>query len=156
MNRLFLLLFVVFAVSMSFADSLPDKTIVIKSCNGSDEYAVSDILSIKFGSDNMVLGMKDGTVAGWPIDSIDVISFFYYESISGTGLVEPLFQSFSLLNGTLVVEAQFPVFVSLSTIDGKLLYSGNCNGELQLPLIEYGAGLYLLVIDGRTYKITMR
>lgn len=146
----------VFAVSMSFADSLPDKTIVIKSCNGSDEYAVSDILSIKFGSDNMVLGMKDGTVAGWPIDSIDVISFFYYESMPGTGLVEPLFQSFSLLNGTLVVEAQFPVFVSLSTIDGKLLYSGNCNGELQLPLIEYGAGLYLLVIDGRTYKITMR
>lgn len=146
----------VFAVSISFADSLPDKTIVIKSCNGSDEYAVSDILSIKFGSDNMVLGMKDGTVAGWPIDSIDVISFFYYESMPGTGLVEPLFQSFSLLNGTLVVEAQFPVFVSLSTIDGKLLYSGNCNGELQLPLIEYGAGLYLLVIDGRTYKITMR
>lgn len=146
----------VFAVSMSFADSLPDKTIVIKSCNGSDEYAVSDILSIKFGSDNMVLGMKDGTVAGWPIDSIDVISFFYYESMPGTGLVEPLFQSFSLLNGTLVVEAQFPVFVSLSTIDGKLLYRGNCNGELQLPLIEYGAGLYLLVIDGRTYKITMR
>lgn len=146
----------VFAVSMSFADSLPDKTIVIKSCTGSDEYAVSDILSIKFGSDNMVLGMKDGTVAGWPIDSIDVISFFHYESMPGTGLVEPLFQSFSLLNGTLVVEAQFPVFVSLSTIDGKLLYSGNCNGELQLPLIEYGAGLYLLVIDGRTYKITMR
>ena len=146
----------VFAVSMSFADSFPDKTIVIKSCNGSDEYAVSDILSIKFGSDNMVLGMKDGTVAGWPIDSIDVISFFHYESMPGTGLVEPLFQSFSLLNGTLVVEAQFPVFVSLSTIDGKLLYSGNCNGELQLPLIEYGAGLYLLVIDGRTYKITMR
>lgn len=149
-------MFFLFVALLYATASVPDKKIVVKGSDGCAEYAVADIQSIKFSNGNVQLGMKDGSVATWVAESISVMSFLYYEPSQETGIDETAIYPFSMSAGALVVEVSSTAVVSLSTIDGKQLFNGSCNGELRLPLCKYPAGIYLLVINGRTYKLMLR
>lgn len=156
MKRLSLLLYFVLAACMDVAASVPDKKIVVKSSNGSVEYVVADIRSIKFSNGDLLINMNDGSVATWATDNINIMSFLYYEPSPETGIDEKTLSPFSISAGVLRVESVVPAQVSFSTVEGKLLFKGNCNGELQLPVSGYPAGIYILCINGTTYKIINR
>ena len=138
------------------AASVPDKKIVVRSQQGSAEYAVADIMSLKFGNGDVYMNMNDGSVVNWAAGGIDMMSFLYYEPSPETGIGENCVQSFSILGGFIVITSSAPVKVTLTTIDGRSLFAGYCNGELRLPVQEYPAGVYLLSINGAIHKIMNR
>ena len=156
MRRIFCLLFCAASLPGLFALNLCDKKIVVKSSNGSAEYVVADIRSIKFSNGDLLINMNDGSVATWATDNINIMSFLYYEPSPETGIDEKTLSPFSISAGVLRVESVVPAQVSFSTVEGKLLFKGNCNGELQLPVSGYPAGIYILCINGTTYKIINR
>ena len=154
-KRIVFLLLLAVAAGIAAA-SVPDKKIVVRSWQGYAEYAVADIMSLKFGNGDVYMNMNDGSVVSWAAGSIDVISFLYYEPSPETGIGESCAQSFSILGGSIVITSSAPVKVTLTAIDGRSLFAGYCNGELRLPVQEYPAGVYLLSINGAIHKIMNR
>lgn len=156
MRRIFCLLFCAASLPGLFALNLCDKKIVVKSSNGSTEYVVSDIRSMKFNNGDVFINMNDGSVASWPANEINVMSFIYFEPSPETGIKKAESSPFTISSGVLRVESSLFVPVTLSTVDGKRLFKGYCCGELLLPLSLYPAGVYLLDINGTIYKIINR
>ena len=154
-KRIVFLLLLAVAAGIAAA-SVPDKKIVVRSWQGYAEYAVADIMSLNFGNSDVYMNMNDGSVVSWAAGSIDVMSFLYYEPSPETGIGESCAQSFSILGGSIVITSSAPVKVTLTTIDGRSLFAGYCNGELRLPVQEYPAGVYLLSINGAIHKIMNR
>lgn len=109
-----------------------------------------------WGTSFFCLNMNDGSVVNWAAGGIDMMSFLYYEPSPETGIGENCVQSFSILGGSIVITSSAPVKVTLTTIDGRSLFAGYCNGELRLPVQEYPAGVYLLSINGAIHKIMNR
>ena len=152
---LFLLVSLFIAGGVAKAD-IPDKKIVVKSRSGSAEYAIADIVSIKFGTGDVFINMSDGTTASWDTGSINAMSLVYCEPSPDTGIEETRLLPFSFSDGMLTVVSDVPVPVSLSTMDGKLLFGGSCCGELRLPVGNRPAGVYVLNVGGVIYKIMNR
>ena len=94
-KRIVFLLLLAVAAGIAAA-SVPDKKIVVRNRQGSAEYAVADIMSLKFGNGDVYMNMNDGSVVNWAAGGIDMMSFLYYEPSPETGIGENCVQSFSI------------------------------------------------------------
>ena len=110
-KRIVFLLLLAVAAGIAAA-SVPDKKIVVRSRQGSAEYAVADIMSLKFGNGDVYMNMNDGSVVNWAAGGIDLMSFLYYESSPETCIGENCVQSFSILGGSIVITSSAPVKVT--------------------------------------------
>lgn len=149
-----LLLLAAFAVSMSAA-SLPDKKIVVRTSAAETGYPVKSIRSIKFNGGMVLFNLVDGSSVEWASDAVGCMFLEYYEQSPGTGVDTVVTDGFSFRGGVLNVEAS-SVPVVLTTIDGKVVLSGQCKGTLTVPMSAYPKGIYLLNIDGRIHKFVNR
>lgn len=156
MRKILFLLVCVFVAFGVAKAGIPDKKIVLKGHGSSVEYILADIVSLKFSNGDVFINMNDGTTASWSTENIGVMSIVYYEPSPETGIGETRFLPFSFSDGSLTIASDMPIQVFLSTVDGKILFGGSCNGELHLSLKNYPAGLYLLNADGVIYKIMNR
>lgn len=150
----YLLLVALFAVDLSAA-SLPDKKIVVKTSGGETDYPVKSIKSIKFNDGTVVFNLVDGSSVEWSSDAVGCMLFDYYEPQPDTAVDAVVAADFSFSGGVLNVTAS-SAEVSLTTVEGKVVFNGQCRGNLAVQLSAFPKGVYLLNIDGCIYKIVNR
>ena len=136
--------------------SQPDKKIVLRSTNGNAEYVVKNIRSIRFSNTDLFLRFVDGSYEKWASDAVTGICFEDYEPSVETAVDIVSIKDISITGGTLVLESSVPVRYSLCTVEGQVLVSDLFNGSISVPLMRYPSGIYILNVDGRTYKIINR
>ena len=135
----------------------PDKRLVIASGDGASGYAVKSIRSLKFCNGTMLLNMHDGSVVECDTESVNYLFIEDYVPSEETGIgcieTEPVI---TLENGVLSITGYAVNNVLLSTPSGSVLYNGKLNGTGVLDLSRYPHGVYMLNVNGRTYKIINR
>lgn len=153
------LVFVLLLIKATIAPvmALPDKELVISGSDGKTACAVKDIRRIVFDDGRMLVDMKDGSLFSWNTDWVNCIMLGSYESKNETTVPVVGMQAFFAVEGSVVrVDSSAPVAVQLSSCDGRVLYGTVCNGRLSFDMCSLPAGIYILMIDGITYKIMNR
>lgn len=156
MRRILSLLLLAISFSGVVAAPVSDKKIVVKSSNGTTGYAVKSIRSMKFSNGDVVMNLKDGESVTWSSDAVGCMFFDYCEPSGETSVGGIAGQEFSFDGVVLVVRSVVPARVALSDVAGKEIVNAVCRGSLQLRLNDYPRGVYILNIDGSTYKIINR
>lgn len=150
-NPLLLVLF--FSIS---AFALPDKEIVIRTADGNSSSLLKDIKCIRFEGETMLLDIKDGSSKSWNTEDINCIAIAYAEnnttSISGTNTAV----TFNFDGKRIFINSHYYLPVLLYTVDGKAVYCQPCCGESVIEMSELPSGIYILNINGQTYKIVNR
>ena len=150
-NPLLLVLF--FSIS---AFALPDKEIVIRTADGNSSSLLKDIKCIRFEGETMLLDIKDGSSKSWNTEDINCITIAYAEnnttSISGTNTAV----TFNFDGKRIFINSHYYLPVLLYTVDGKAVYCQPCCGESVIEMSELPSGIYILNINGQTYKIVNR
>ena len=143
------------SVSGVMASPVNDKKVVVKSADKSAEYAVKSVRSIKFSGGDIIMNFYDGVCVAWNSNAVDGM-FFYYNEPDETLVNSLTEQDFTFNGGMLVVESAAPIDVTLSTVEGKVVVNTICKGSLSFDLGGYPQGIYILKINGSTYKIVNR
>ena len=149
-------MFFLFIVGSSAGAHVPDKKIAVRSSAGVKEIAVREIGCIRFRGEEMLLNLKDGSAMSWIVDDVDVMTFLNTDPSDDTGVGVCTAGDITVSDGVLTIEGNGTLPVQLSTMEGKQLFNGSCNGSLQLPLGEYPTGVYLLNVNGTIHKIMNR
>ena len=156
MKRFFLLLFLVNAAMVSVVAN-PDKKIVVKASDGAVSYALKDVRRITFEDGVMLVDMKDGSRMNRDTDRVNSVTFGSHEPGQETvvnGVT--LSAAFWVKDNILLVDCYASTRVVLCMCDGKVVYDGVCTGEFSLDMNSLSAGMYVLKLNGCTYKIINR
>ena len=155
MKRFFLLLLINAAIASTAA--VPDKNIVIKTSDGSATCALKAIRRITFQDGMMLVDMKDGSRMNRDTDRVNSVTFGSHEPGQETvvnGVT--LSATFWVKDNILLVDCYVSTRVVLCMCDGKVVYDGVCTGEFSLDMNSLSAGMYVLKLNGCTYKIINR
>lgn len=155
MKRVFLLLLINTTI-LSVA-AAPDKELVVMASDATSSSALKSIRRITFNQGMMLVDMKDGSSMSWDTDWVNCVVFGDCEPGEETtvaGVANSV--AFSVKDGMLHVNSCSSAAVQLCCCDGKVVYDGLCAGELSLDLNSLPAGVYVLKLDGCTYKILNR
>ena len=155
MKRFFLLLLINTAILSAAA--APDKELVVKSADATSSSALKSIRRITFNQGMMLVDMKDGSSMSWNTDWVNCVVFGDSEPGEETtvdGVTHTA--AFWVKYGVLHVNSCSSAAVQLCGCDGKVVYDGICAGELSLDMNSLPAGVYVLKLDGCTYKIINR
>lgn len=156
MKRLLLSLLFINAFHLYVA-AFPDKDLVVISLDAVSGSGIKSIRRITFNEGVMIVDMKDGTAMSWDTDWVNCVMFRDSEPEHETvvsGVAPPVL--FSVKENMLFVDCFVSVRVSLIACDGKVVYDGFCTGEFYLDMSSLPAGMYMLKLDGCTYKIINR
>ena len=155
MKRFFLLLLINAAIASTAA--VPDKNIVIKTYDGSATCALKAIRRITFQDGMMLVDMKDGSRMNRDTDRVNSVTFGSHEPGQETvvnGVT--LSAAFWVKDNILLMDCYASTRVVLCMCDGKVVYDGVCTGEFSLDMNSLSAGMYVLKLNGCTYKIINR
>ncbi len=156
MKRFLSLLLFIAVVPIVFA-ALPDKELVVKSANGVVFCTLKNMRSITFNDGNMLVNMKDGSCFSWNTDWVNCITLKENESGQETGVADAVSSSsFVVKDNLLYVECATCARVQLCAIDGKIFFDDICSGSFSLDMSSLPAGIYILKLDCRIYKILNR
>lgn len=133
-----------------------DKKIVVKVAEGYSEYPLGSVRCIKFNNGNVVLYLYGNNSETWLSETVKCMLFDEYESTDETSATGIIGESFRFNGKVLTIESAAPIQVQLFTVEGNLLVDTVCNGSFSLDASAYPCGMYLIVIDGCTYKIINR
>ena len=151
-NPLLLVLF--FSIS---AFALPDKEIVIRTADGNSSSLLKEIKCIRFEDETMLLDMNDGSAKSWNTDDVNCITFMYSENgnTSSIGITNTAV-TFNFDGKRIFINSHYYLPVLLHSIDGKAVYCQPCCGESVIEMSELPSGIYILNVNGQTYKIVNR
>lgn len=156
MKQLFIILLGIFFSALSFAAN-PDKRLVVTSGGDIAGYAINSIRSLKFSNGAMLLNMHDGSVIKCDTESVSSLLIEEYtpseETSAGCIESEPALR---FNRGVLHISGFSSVDVQLFNPSGSILYSESFNGDGTVNLLRYPKGVYMLNVNGRTYKIINR
>ena len=155
MKRFFLFFLVNAAIASAAAT--PDKNIVVKTSDGSATCALKAIRRITFNDGMMLVDMKDGSSMSWNTDWVNCVVFGESEPGQGTAIdAVALSAPFEVKDNMLFVDCNVSTRVQLCMCDGKVVYDCVCTGKTCLDMNSLPAGMYVLRLDGCTYKIINR
>lgn len=156
MKQLFIILLGILFSALSFAAN-PDKRLVVTVGEGVAEYAIKSIRSLKFSNGAMLLNMHDGSVIECDTESVSSLLIEEYTPSEETNIgcieSEPALR---FNRGVLHISGFSSVDVQLFNPSGSILYSESFNGDGIVNLSSYPKGVYMLNVNGRTYKIINR
>ena len=156
MKQLFIILLGILFSALSFAAN-PDKRLVVTVGEGVAEYAIKSIRSLKFSNGAMLLNMHDGSVIECDTESISFLLIEEYTPSEETNIgcieSEPALR---FNRGVLHISDFSAIDVQLFNPNGSILYSEKFKGNGTVNLLRYPKGVYMLNVNGRTYKIINR
>lgn len=153
MKRLFFFLFFINIVHLSVA-ALPDKDLVAILSDATFRSGLKSIRRITFNDGMMLVDMNDGSSTSWNTDWVNCVMFVENEqetAIDGVAFSA----SFEVKDNILLVDCA-STRMQLCMCDGKIVYDGVCTGKTSLDMNSLPAGMYVLKLDGYTYKIINR
>lgn len=153
MKRLFLFLFI---INITPAVATPDKELVVV-CDATSRSSLKSIRRITFNDGMMLVDMKDGSSMSWNTDWVNCVVFGESEPGQGTAIdAVALSAPFEVKDNMLFVDCNVSTRVQLCMCDGKVVYDCVCTGKTCLDMNSLPAGMYVLRLDGCTYKIINR
>ena len=152
MKRLFLFLFIINIIP---AVATPDKELVVVCSDATSRSSLKSIRRITFNDGMMLVDMKDGSSMSWNTDWVNCVMFG--ENGQGTAIdAVALSAPFEVNGNMLFVDCNVSTRVQLCMCDGKVVYDCVCTGKTCLDMNSLPAGMYVLRLDGCTYKIINR
>jgi hypothetical protein len=108
--------------------------LVVSLTNGNSEvFSVSDIMSIKFGTSDMILNESNGTVNTWAIDDVDNYSF------DGTA---------NLSDGKSLLEEDVNVFPNPASEKVNIMFTSNIAQGISIQIIDATGKLIYTIYEG--------
>ena len=154
MKRLFLFLFIINIIP---AVATPDEELVVVCSDATSRSSLKSIRRITFNEGVMIVDMKDGTAMSWDTDWVNCVVFGESEPGQGTAIdAVALSAPFEVKDNMLFVDCNVSTRVQLCMCDGKVVYDCVCTGKTCLDMNSLPAGMYVLRLDGCTYKIINR
>ncbi len=155
MKRLFLFLFFINIMHLPVAAG-PDKDLVVITSDATSRSGLKSIRRITFENGVMLVDMKDGSSMNWNTDWVSCVMFG--ENAGPETSVAGVLQStvFTVTDNVLQVDCCKLTRIQLCACDGNVVYDGMCSGEFSFDMKALPAGIYLLKLDGATYKILNR
>lgn len=134
-----------------------DEDIIIKTADGNSVSSLQGLKCMRFDGDVMLLDMKDGSSKSWSTDDIDRITFTH----TGSGNTNSIWGvtaavTYKSDNKYIVINSRNTLFAWLYTINGKVVHYQACCGESLIDVSHLPAGVYILNVNGETYKIVKR
>ena len=155
MKRFFLFFLINAAIASVVA--APDKELVVVSSDATSRSSLKSIKRITFDGGLMLVDMKDGSSMSWNTDWVNCVTFGESEPGQGTAIdAVALSASFEVKDKMLFVDCNASSRVQLCMCDGKVVYDCVCTGKTCLDMNSLPAGMYVLRLDGCTYKIINR
>ena len=152
MKRLFLFLFFINIMPVVAA---PDKELVVVSSDATSRSSLKSIKRITFDGGLMLVDMKDGSSVSWNTDWVNCVMFGENgQETTVDGVALSTF--FEVKDKVLLVDCSASMRVQLCMCDGKVVYDCVCTGKTCLDMNSLPAGMYVLRLDGCTYKIINR
>ena len=156
MKQLFTLLFAFFLYTFSYA-SAPDKRLIVMDGHGTSEYLIKSIRSLKFNEGFMLLNMHDGSVVELNTEYVDCLYMDDHTPSVETSIGAGEAESYIRVEGSrLYIEACPIANVLFFSSDGRILFKEQFKGAGVVELSNYMHGIYMLNVNGRTYKIINR
>ncbi len=156
MKQLFIILLGILFSALSFAAN-PDKRLVVTVGGDIAGYAINSIRSLKFSNGAMLLNMHDGSVIECDTESVSSLLIEEYTPSEETNIgcieSEPALR---FNRGVLHISDFSAIDVQLFNPNGSILYSEKFKGNGTVNLLRYPKGVYMLNVNGRTYKIINR
>jgi len=158
MNKKFLLLIMAFFSLSVVAETVPTELVVSSKDGTKVSYNLGESPKISFAGDNLVITANDIEVS-YELKQMALVT---YENTDATNIVNvngEKMESFNLNGESLLFPAKdTDVAVKIYTVDGQLTISRNVSkGEtLSIPLNDLSRGIYLVYVNGITYKIMKR
>lgn len=158
MNKKFLLLITAFFSLSVAAEIVPTDLVVLSKDGTKVSYKLGESPKLSFVGDNLVITANDIEVS-YELKQMALIT---YENTDATNIVNvngEKMESFNLDGESLLFPAKdTDVAVKIYTVDGQLTISRNVSkGEtLSIPLNDLSRGIYLVYVNGVTYKIMKR
>ena len=143
------------ALSAVTAFSENDNRIVVEPTTGVSDCRLCKIKCMRFDNDVMLLDMKDGSTKSWNTDDVVRITFGLDNINTSLDLLSAN-GKFEFVGNELVIRNNAYQPVLLFDSNGKIVYTSSCCGRLVVDMSVYPAGMYLLNINGKVYKIVNR
>lgn len=153
-----LLFFLLFCFGIvAKAEDMPTSLVVWAKDGTKVAYALAEKPKITFTETDIVI-TANGIVVNYALDNMDR---FTYESGGNTAIrnIRTGKVSFKLDDKSLLfLNLSVNSTVSLRTLDGTLVFSKTIkdSGEYSIPLSGLNSGIYLVAVNGLTYKIVKR
>ena len=134
-----------------------DEDIIIKAADGSSSSLLRNIKSMRFDGNVMLLDMKDGSSKSWSTDDVDCITFTH----TGNGNTNSIWGvnvsvAYKADSKKIIINSRYFLFARLYDLDGKIVCSQACCGESFIDVSHLSVGVYVLNVNGETYKIVKR
>lgn len=117
-------------------------------------FSVNETGKIYF--DNERLFIDDGTAVPYSFEVSSIRKMRFDAPVGIEDITTPEFKiypnpvgSFLKISGT-----SYPVHYEIFAMDGRLMMVGNSNSETTLDMSSFAKGLYLIKINGKTFKIS--
>ena len=151
-----LFLFLLFINIMPVA-AIPDKGLVVVSSDATSRYSLKSIRRITFNDGLMLVDMKDGSTFSWNTDRVNCVTLGESEPGQESDITGVLQSAvFTVADNVLSVDCCAQTRVQLCACDGKVVYDVVCTGAFSLDMATLPTGVYVLKLDGCTYKIINR
>lgn len=120
---------------------------------GETSYAIAAINKITFSPTNMILLMNDGSKTELPLAGLS--KMFFASQPTAISEVSPTAENhFTLINGTLKVNAPKGTKVYIYNIGGKLVKTADCIGDYtEIAVDALNKGVYVVRINNDSKKI---
>lgn len=134
-----------------------DEDIVVRTADGTSCSLLRNLKCMRFDGEVMLLDMKDGSSKSWSTDEVDCITF----SHTGNGNTNSIWGvnasvAYKADSKKIVINSRYCLFARLYALDGKVVCSQACCGESFIDVSHLSAGVYILDVNGETYKIVKR
>ena len=140
----------------AFADDAP--ALVVWNADGSKaNYALEESPKVTFTETTLVVTLH-GKATSYPLESLTRVT---YENVQGTGISDLWYcaPSFSVQGNLLVFAAlKADSDIAVYTLDGQLLHKERIvtAGRYAFPLSDITDGVYMVSVNGVTYKFLKR
>ena len=156
MKRLFLLLFFINIMHLPVV-AHPDKDLVVIGSDATSRCSLKNIRRITFDNGTMLVDMKDGSTFSWNTDWVNCVTLGESEPGQESDIAGVLQSAvFTVADNVLSVDCCAQTRVQLCACDGKVVYDVVCAGAFSLDMATLPTGVYVLKLDGCTYKIINR
>lgn len=148
-KRVFIALLMAICTLHVMAD---DFSLYVTTSGASSEYQLSSLQKITFSNGNVVLTTSSGKTVSFAISSISKMYF----GATSTAIQQLAADSQATWDGTSLVFDSGRGIVNIYRPSGLLVASQTIDGGATISLADLPRGVYIVRIDGKSFKISKR